>query len=130
MEISVKLPNNLYQNVSALAQAKKKSVAEIIKNAVRKAVLEASEASKAGERPLADCSDSEVLALARMKMSTAENKRLSALLGKQREERITPLARNEMDALMRVYQVGNLRKAQGIYEAVQRGLLKTPDDLP
>ena len=126
MEISVKLPNNLYQTVSALAQSKKKSVAEIIKNAVRKAVLEASEKI---ERPLADCSDEEVLALARMKMSAAENRRMSKLLSKQREETITPLERNELDALLRVYQVGNLRKAQGIAEAVQRGLLTTPADL-
>ncbi len=129
MEISIKLPNNLYQNVSALAQAKKKSVAEIIKSAVRKAVLEASEAPEVSARPLADCSDEEVLALARMKMSAAENKRLSALLGKQGEAMITPLERNELEALLRVYQVGNLRKAQGIAEAVQRGLIKTPDEL-
>ena len=127
MEISVKLPNNLYQTVSALAQAKKKSVAEIIKNAVRKAVNEDAETL---ERPLADCSDSEVLALARMKMSAGENQRMSELLARQSEETITPLERNELDALLRVYQVGNLRKAQGIYEAVRRGLLKTPDDLP
>ena len=43
MEISVKLPNDLYRDVSHLAQAKKKSVAEIIKNAVRKAVAEDAE---------------------------------------------------------------------------------------
>ena len=40
MEISVKLPDSLYQNVSHLAEAKKKSVAEVIKSAVRKAVAE------------------------------------------------------------------------------------------
>ncbi|MGI8542242.1 MAG: hypothetical protein ACR2MD_02040, partial [Aridibacter sp.] len=78
---------------------------------------------------LAECSDEEVLALANMKMSEAENKRLSELSDKQREETISPLERNEFDALFRVYQVGNLRKSQGIYEAVQRGLIKTPDDL-
>ena len=126
MEISVKLPNNLYQNVSALAQAKKKSVAEIIKNAVKKAVAEENEML---DRPLADCFDSEVLALAKMKMSSAENKQMSELLGKQSAATITPLERNELDALIRVYQVGNLRKAQGISEAFQRGLIKTPDDL-
>ena len=126
MEISVKLPNNLYQNVSALAQAKKKSVAEIIKNAVKKAVAEENETL---ERPLADCSDSEVLALAKMKMSLAENKRMSDLLGKQNAATITPLERNELDTLMRVYQAGNLRKAQGISEAFRRGLIKTPEDL-
>jgi len=126
MEISVKLPDNLYQNVSHLAETKKKSVAEIIKNAVRQAVAEDSEIL---ERPLADCSDSEVLALANLKMSEAEDNRMSGLLEKQREETITPLERNELNVLFRVYQVGNLRKAQGIYEAFERGLIKTPDDL-
>ena len=37
--------------------------------------------------------------------------------------------RNELDALMVVYQMGTLQKAQGIYEAFLRGLIKTPDDL-
>lgn len=126
MEISVKLPDGLYENVSHLARNKKKSVAEFIKNAVKKAVAEDIENL---ERPLAECSDDEVLALANMKMSTAENERMSDLLDRQREGLITPLERNELDVLFRVYQAGNLRKSQGIAEAVRRGLLKTPDDL-
>lgn len=127
MEISLKLSNNLYQGVSHLAKTKKKSVATFIKDAVQKAVVEESEMQ---ERPLAHCSDDEVLALAKMKMSEAENKRMSGLSDKIREETITPLERNEFEALFRVYQVGNLRKAQGIAEAVRRGLIKTIDDLP
>jgi len=126
MEISVNLPEGLYENVSNLARAKKKTVAEFVKNAVRKAVHEETEIS---EGSLADCSDDEVLSLANMKMSEAENARMSSLLEKQREEMISPLERNELEALMRVYQVGNLRKSQGIYEAVRRGLIKAPDDL-
>lgn len=126
MEISVKLPNGLYQDVSHLARAKKKSVAQVIKNAVRKAVADDAETL---DGSLADCSDDEVLGLANMKMSEPENRRMRELLEKLREETITPLERNEADALFRVYQVGNLRKAQGIVEAVGRGLIKTPDDL-
>ncbi len=127
MEISVKLPDSLYENVSHLAQMKKKTVAEFVKNAVRKAVDE--EEAEISERPLADCSDEEVLILAKMKMSENENVRMSELSEKKREDRISALERNELDALMRVYQVGNLRKSQGIYEAVRRGLIETPDDL-
>lgn len=126
MEISVKLPESLYKNVSQIARSKKKSVAEFVKNAVRKAVAEETETL---ERTLIDCSDEEILFLANMKMSEAENARMSELSEKQREETITPLEKNELDALFRVYQVGNLRKSQGIYEAVQRGLIETPDDL-
>jgi Arc/MetJ-type ribon-helix-helix transcriptional regulator len=126
MEISVKLPDYLYRDVSRLAKTKKKSVSAIIKNAVSRAVSD--ELEDLG-RPLAACSDEEVLALANMKMSEAENRRMSELLGKQSEDAITPLERNELEAVMRVYQAGNLRKAQGIAEAVHRGLIKTPDDL-
>ncbi len=126
MEITVKLPESLYEGVSNLAKTKKKSVGEIIKNAVKKAIAEE---SKTLERPLVGCSDEEVLAIANMKMSETENKRMSELLDKQREETITPLERNELDAMFRVFQYGNLRKSQGIYEAFQRGLIKTPDDL-
>jgi Arc/MetJ-type ribon-helix-helix transcriptional regulator len=126
MEISVKLPDYLYRDVSRLAKTKKKSVSAIIKNAVSRAVSD--ELEDLG-RPLAACSDEEVLALANMKMSEAENRRMSELLGKQSEDAITPLERNELEAVMRVYQAGNLRKAQGIAEAVHRGLIKTPADL-
>ena len=126
MEISVTLPDNLYQDISALAQAKKKSVTEIIKNALRKAVMEDSETV---ERPLVNCSDSEVLALANLKMPTEQAARQSELLYKNQADTLTPLERNELDGLIFVYQMGNLRKSQGIAEAVLRGLIKTPDDL-
>jgi hypothetical protein len=127
MEISVKLPNGLYQNVSLIAQANKKSVAEFVKNAVRKAVAEESVTL---ERPLADCSDAEVLAIANMKMSKEQADRQSELLYKNQADTLTPIERNELESMLLVYQVGNLRKSQGIAEAVLRGLIKTPDDLP
>ena len=120
MEISVKLPNSLYQDVSHLARAKKKSVGEIIKNAVKKAVSDDAEMM---ERPLIDCSDAEVLAVANMKMSEEQSKRQSELLYKNQADTLTPLERNEMESMMLVYQHGNLRKSQGIAEAVLRGLI-------
>lgn len=126
MEISVKLPNNLYQGVSNLAKTKKKSISEIIKGAVKKVIAEEYESL---ERPLADCSDAEVLAVANMKMSKDQSERQSELLYKNQADTLTPLERNELESMILVYQVGNLRKSQGIAEAVLRGLIKTPDDL-
>ncbi len=126
MEINVKLPNNLYAGVSYLAKTKKKSVATIIKNAVEKAVNEEAETT---ERPLADCSDEEVLALANLKMPNEQAKRQSDLLYKNQAGTLTPLERNELEVQLYVYQIGNLRKAQGIAESVMRGLIKTPEDL-
>lgn len=126
MEINVKLPNNLYEGVSHLAKTKKKSVATIIKNAMERVVSEEAETI---ERPLADCSDAEVLALAKLKMPSDQAKRQSKLLYKNQADTLTPLERNELEVQLYVYQIGNLRKAQGIAESVRRGLIKTPDDL-
>ncbi len=126
MEINVKLPNNLYAGVSCLAKTKKKSVATIIKNAIEKVVNEEAETT---ERPLADCSDAEVLALANLKMPNEQAKRQSDLLYKNQAGTLTPLERNELEVQLYVYQIGNLRKAQGIAESVMRGLIKTPEDL-
>jgi len=126
MEVTVKLPKSLYKDVSQIALAKKKSIAEIITNAVRKEIAEETETL---ERPLADCSDEEVLALANLKMPKEQSDRQSELLYKNQAGKLTPIERNELNALMNVYQMDNLRKAQGIYEAVLRNLIKTPDDL-
>lgn len=126
MEISVKLPESLYENVSHLARAKKKTVAEFVKNAVRKAVDEEAEVL---ERPLAGCSDEEVLYLANMNMPREQAERQSELLYKNQADTLSPLERNELESLLYVYQIGNLRKSQGIAEAVLRGLITTPDDL-
>jgi hypothetical protein len=126
MEIMISLPDNVFANVANLASKTHRRVDELIAEKVER---EFSSETGELERPLAGCSDAEVLAVANMKMSEAENRRMSELLDKQREETITPLERNELDTLFRVFQFGNLRKAQGIYEAVQRGLIETPDDL-
>jgi len=84
MEISVKLPDSLYQNVSHLAQARKKSVAEIIKNAVKKAVIEDStdfeERAEIIRQSIKFCSDKEVLELANLRMP--DDERLSYLFEK------------------------------------------------
>jgi predicted transcriptional regulator len=73
MEVTLRLPKNLYKDVSEIAQARKKSVAEIIKNAVRKEV--ANEATRVKEqteiikKSVEFCSDKEVMALASLKTS-------------------------------------------------------------
>ena len=126
MEVTISLPDKVFAKVANLASKTHRRVDEIIAEKVER---DFSSDTSELERPLAGCSDAEVLAVANMKMSEAENKRMSELLDKQREETITPLERNELDALFRVFQFGNLRKSQGIYEAVQRGLIKSSDDL-
>lgn len=125
MEISVKLPNNLYQNVSALAQAKKKSVGEIIKNAVRKAVTEDSidleEQTEIVKQSIKFCSDKEILKLANLQMP--DDRRLSDLFEKNRESILTKKERVELTRAVELSQINDLRKAIGIVEAKKRKLI-------
>ncbi|MDQ3062256.1 MAG: ribbon-helix-helix protein, CopG family [Acidobacteriota bacterium] len=125
MEISVKLPDSLYQNVSHLAQAKKKSVAEIIKNAVKKAVIEDStdfeEQAEIIEQSIKFCSNKEVLELANLQMP--DDERLSYLFEKNRESVLTKKEHAELTKAVELSRINDLRKAFGIIEAKKRGLI-------
>lgn len=125
MEISVKLPNNLYQKVSHLAQVKKKSIAEVIKSAVKKAVIEDSfdfeEQTKIIEQSIKFCSDKEILELANLQMP--EDKRLNFLFEKNRESILTKKEHTELTKAVELSRVNDIRKAFGIVEAKKRGLI-------
>jgi metal-responsive CopG/Arc/MetJ family transcriptional regulator len=125
MEISVKLPNSLYQDVSHLAQAKKKSVAEFVKNAVKKAVIEDSvdfeEQGKIIEQSIKFCSDKEVLELANLQLP--DDERLKYLFEKNRESVLTKKEHVELTKAVELSRINDLRKAFGIVEAKKRGLI-------
>jgi predicted transcriptional regulator len=133
MEVTVRLPNNLYKDVSEIAQARKKSVAEIIENAVRKEVAEdearIKEQVEMLKKSVAFCSDKEVLELAKLKISEKQDKQLSVLIGKNSEGRITEKEKVKLERLMKTCRAMTLRKAIGMSEATKRGLIKTPSDL-
>ncbi len=126
MEISVKLPNNLYQDVSHLAESKKKSVAEFVKNAVKKAVIEDSsdfeEQVKIIEQSIKFCSDEEVLELANLQI--AEDEHLNYLFEKNRESVLTKKEQAELTKAVELSRLNDLRKAFGIVEAKKRGLIR------
>lgn len=77
----------------------------------------------ADERPVESLTDAEVVAVANSRLPAAEADQLSDLLADQRESRLTPEGRARLDQLMDVYYRGQLRKAQGLAEAVRRGLM-------
>lgn len=126
MEISVKLPNNLYEDVSNIARAKKKSVAEFVKNAVKKAVVDETndfeEQVKIIEQSIKFCSDEEVLELANLQISADE--RLDYLFEKNRESSLTEKEHTELAKAVEVSRINDIRKAFGIIEAKKRGLIK------
>lgn len=126
MEISVKLPNSLYEDISNIARTKKKSVGEFVKNAVKKAVAEETfdfeEQIEIIRQSVKFCSDKEVLELADLKI--AEDHRLNYLFEKNRESVLTKKESTELTKAVETSRINDLRKAFGIIEARKRGLIK------
>ena len=116
----------MYKGVSNLAKAKKKSVGELVKNAVKKAVAEDSfdfeEQIEIIKQSIKFCSDKEVLELANLRMP--EDKRLNYLFEKNRESILTKKERGELTKAVETSRINDLRKTFGIIEAQKRGLIK------
>ena len=125
MEVTVNLKDSIYRSFSQLAAKTNRRIDEIIVEKIQTDFW----VENAAEQELTNLPDSEVLELANLKLSRTQDRRLSQLLANQRESRITASEKVELDGLMGLYHLGNFRKAQGILEAVKRGLIKTPADL-
>ena len=74
------------------------------------------------EMPVEALSDKEVLALTELQLTDEQQTVLSDLLAKNQDGILDAEGRRQLDALMRVYEHGLLRKAQALRVAVQRGL--------
>ena len=74
------------------------------------------------EMPVEALSDKEVLALTELQLTDEQQAVLSDLLAKNQEGALAAEGQRQLDALMRVYEHGLLRKAQALRVAVQRGL--------
>jgi hypothetical protein len=126
MEVTLNLPDNIYQSFERLAEKTSQPIGEVISEKIQTDYWSDDLES---EKNISNLSDSEVLELANLKLSKQQDKRLSQLLENQRESQITTNEKIELEGLMALYRMGNLRKAQGCLEAVRRGLIKTPADL-
>jgi hypothetical protein len=124
MEITLNLPENIYQNVSTVAKKSKREVVDLIVDVVQEKY-----SAQPTDRPLADRSDEEVLALANLQMPKNQSARHSHLLYKNQAGTLAPKEKEELDFFQRVYGVALSQKADGIREAIQRNLIKSPADL-
>jgi hypothetical protein len=126
MEITLNLPENTYQNFLNLAKKTSRQISDVI---IEKIQSDYWTNDQEFEQTISTLSDAEILELANLKLSKQQDKRLSQLLENQRESRITTSEKIELEGLMGLYRMGNIRKAQGCLEAIKRGLIKNPADL-
>jgi len=120
-QVTVSLPDDTYRRAEHLARLTGRDVADILIETIHLS-LEPLGTLALSTTPVASLSDADVLALADSQMDTGLDWRLRELLAKQRASELTEGESTSLLALMQVYEEGLLRKAQGLSEAVRRGL--------
>jgi hypothetical protein len=120
-QITVDLPDHLYQRAERLAQMTGREIADILATTLEVSLPPLTSEIE-GNYAVASLSNDEVLTLSELQMDSAQDTRLSELLQKQQAGKLSDAERIELQALMRIYEMGLLRKAQALAEAVRRGL--------
>jgi hypothetical protein len=120
MEITLQLPEKIYRNVSLIAEKSKRKVVDLIVDSVQE---------KYSVNSLANLTNEEVLALAKLQMPKKQADRHSELLYKNQAGTLKLAEKQELDFFQQVYGAALSRKTDGIIEAVQRNLISSPADL-
>lgn len=113
-QITLQVSNNALQHAAQIAARTNQSVENVLLSTLE---------SFYAEPPIESLSDQEVIDLTKLKFTDEEQERFSDLLYENREGLLTAERHEELDQMMKVYERGQLRKAQALEEAVKRGLI-------
>ena len=116
-QITLNLPDEVYQQAELLAQQGNRTVSEILVETLEKVLLPTA-------KPASALSDSEVIAQTQLRLQPVQEQRLSELLDRQQSGTIAFVELAELQALIHIYETRLLRQAQALNEAVRRGLLE------
>lgn len=119
MEITLNLPKELFLDLSKSAKKSKRGFDEFVSERLR----------KGADNPLSESSDEEVLEAANLWMPEKQSEQHSRLLYKNQAGTLTDAEKKELTFFQQIYRIALLRKAQGINEAMRRGLIKSVDEL-
>ncbi|MDH6056048.1 MULTISPECIES: hypothetical protein [Nodulariaceae] len=124
--ITINLPESLAASVQRLGEATAREISDVLLDTLEIVLPTLDNLSEMSiNSNIADISDQEVLELANLKMDVVQNQRLGELQAKGKNTGLTAGERYELLILMSLYQMGQLRKSEGLAEAVKRGI-KTP----
>lgn len=116
-QITLNLPDEVYHQAELLAQQRHRSVSEILVETLEIFLLPTA-------KPVSALSDSEVISLTQLRLQPVQEQRLNELLDRQQSGTINSVEREELQALIQIYEDRLLRQAQSLNEAVRRGLLE------
>ncbi|HEY7506155.1 MAG TPA: hypothetical protein VH621_00990 [Nitrososphaera sp.] len=124
VEVTLHLPENLVEHAKRFGEATQRDVGQVLADTLEMMWSTIGTGPEL-EAPVSTLTDEDVLALADAKMDPVQNDRLAELQTRGKVDGLTEAERIELLSLLHLYQVGQLRKSQGLAEAVQRGL-RTP----
>lgn len=113
-QVTIQVSEHAIQHAAQIAASTKQSIENVLSGLVESSLT---------ELPVELLSNSDVLALVELKLAPDVQERLSNLLYENREGLLTAEGREELGQMMKVYERGQLRKAQALEEAVKRGLI-------
>ncbi len=123
IEVTLALSEGLVENARRFGNATRRDVQTVLASVLEMMWPTLGERSNnLDDRPVANLSDLEVLALSAAKMTWSQSEHLGELQSKRKEVGLNADERQELLALMQIYKIGTLRKAEALAEAVQRGL--------
>jgi hypothetical protein len=120
-QITLNLPDDILQKAELWAKRSGRPVGDLLAETIELSMRPLGSPHHE-ERPPSSWTDQEVLANADLEMPDADDKRLSELLDRQKSGLLANGEQAELAGLMELYQLGLLRKAQALREAVRRGL--------
>ena len=124
--ITINLPESLAASIQRLGEATAREISDVLLDTLEIVLPTLDNLSEMSiNSNIPDISDQEVLELANLKMDVVQNQRLGELQAKGKNTGLTAGERYELLILMSLYQMGQLRKSEGLAEAVKRGI-KTP----
>jgi hypothetical protein len=122
-QLSLELPDNIARQAMTLAALEGKGVEDYVVGIVQQKLTDDPTEAL---RKMESFSDEDVLALADLKLTPDEDRRLGELLELNSAGSLTPSQRDELDGLMRLNMEGMLKKSLGWAEAVRRKLREPP----
>lgn len=125
VQVTLSLPENIVEDAKRFGLATQQKMETVLADVLELALPITEDLPDFFlQPPVTTLPDEEVMFLADSKMDEAQNQRLGDLQAKGKASGLSHDERYELSALLRICQLGQLRKSEALAEAVQRGLRK------
>lgn len=125
VEVTLSLPKSLIEYAKYFGNKMQQNIEAVLSDALELTLPmweNISDNNSFSYPSISSLSDAEVLQLTDSKMDVVQNRRLGKLQAKGKTVGLSLAERYELFALLKIYQMGQLRKSEGLAESVQRGL--------